>query len=587
MQQRATLSRITGGPKKRLALTAFAATLYASAIAASVPVARYDFSDFNSMYQDYQGLAKVTAVEQPIGLILDKSRGSARGAELVSGWQQGSTFPFDSFSTSGTGFVGSTATAKIGGAVVTVGTPIVPGKVYEATVVVNSATIAHSLRFSLGVTGAGGTESGTIPIGVTAVPVTVRGLLVTTATDAVARIQINNNGSFIGAIDIASVTVKEIPGTHLSQTTSTARPVVDARVNLMIQTEVLSNAVWTKTAAGTGTAPVITDNFGLAPDGTTTATRVQMALNGGTTVGDQCALSQGVTGLAAGVTISSGVWLKTNDGTTKLVQMRDDIATPAVGPILTVTGSWQFFSTENRVVQVGATGSSSVKLWLRGAQGTSDNADLLFWHPQLEIGSTLGRYQRVTTTTDYNAVGFPVTARFDGVDDCLFSLVNLDMTNTSKATVIAGVRKNSDAAFSVVVELGNALPVGSFLLAAPFSGSFSYGASARGSGIAFGTWTTTTFAAPHAAVLTESYDLASAAVLAPIRVNGTPNGAASATAGGGNFASYPLFVGRRNNASSPFNGKVATIDIIGRLVSPDEQYNLERQARQKLTGNTL
>jgi len=39
--------------------------------------------------------------------------------------------------------------------------------------------------------------------------------------------------------------------------------------------------------------------------------------------------------------------------------------------------------------------------------------------PQLEIGATATRYQRVNTDSDYDTVGFPAFAQFDAVDDAL------------------------------------------------------------------------------------------------------------------------------------------------------------------------
>jgi hypothetical protein len=43
----------------------------------------YDPSDMSTMYQDYSGKTPVTAAGQPVGLILDKSKGLTLGAELV------------------------------------------------------------------------------------------------------------------------------------------------------------------------------------------------------------------------------------------------------------------------------------------------------------------------------------------------------------------------------------------------------------------------------------------------------------------------------------------------------------------------
>jgi hypothetical protein len=58
--------------------------------------ALFDPSDMSTLYQDAAGTTPVTAVEQPVGLMLDKAQGMMLGPELVSngdfsngltGWQ--------------------------------------------------------------------------------------------------------------------------------------------------------------------------------------------------------------------------------------------------------------------------------------------------------------------------------------------------------------------------------------------------------------------------------------------------------------------------------------------------------------------
>ena len=45
----------------------------------------YDPSDLSTLFQDAAGTTPVTAMEQPVGLILDKSQGLVLGPELVTG----------------------------------------------------------------------------------------------------------------------------------------------------------------------------------------------------------------------------------------------------------------------------------------------------------------------------------------------------------------------------------------------------------------------------------------------------------------------------------------------------------------------
>lgn len=54
----------------------------------------------------------------------------------------------------------------------------------------------------------------------------------------------------------------------------------ETRANLLLHSSGANESAWTKDAAGTGVAPVVTPNFAVAPDGTTTADRVQSSQGG-------------------------------------------------------------------------------------------------------------------------------------------------------------------------------------------------------------------------------------------------------------------------------------------------------------------
>jgi len=80
MQIRAT--RLTAiSQAVRQAYGAFTPSLL---FAANEPGVWYDPSDMSTMFQDAAGTTPVTAVEQPVGLMLDKSKGLVLGPELVT-----------------------------------------------------------------------------------------------------------------------------------------------------------------------------------------------------------------------------------------------------------------------------------------------------------------------------------------------------------------------------------------------------------------------------------------------------------------------------------------------------------------------
>ncbi len=167
----------------------------------------------------------------------------------------------------------------------------------------------------------------------------------------------------------------------------------ESRTNLLIRSSEFDNATWVKSAIGTGSVPIVTPNFGLAPDGTMSADRVQLALNGGTTTADQSYMGCSPTWVA-GNSYYLSIWMKTNDGSTKIIRMD---ANGMPGGNVTVTGDWQRFTLSLGVLDTPARPITMPRL--RGAQGTSDSADLLIWGAQLERGALATSYIPTTAAT--------------------------------------------------------------------------------------------------------------------------------------------------------------------------------------------
>lgn len=205
--------------------------------------------------------------------------------------------------------------------------------------------------------------------------------------------------------------------------------------------------------------------------------------------------------------------------------------------------------------------------------GTVSNA-------QLEYGSAATTYQRVTTATDYDTVGFPHYLKFDGVDDSL-STAAIDFTATDKMTVMAGVRKNIDAESGVIVETGtNRTIAGCFGVRGPAGASATYDIGATGT---TGTGVNTTpanFAAPITSVISASFDISKLAYLGigPIRINGVQQANGFSGAGVttiGTFASASLQIGRLNAGILPFNGNLNQLVVRGAAtadLTPGESY---------------
>jgi len=169
--------------------------------------------------------------------------------------------------------------------------------------------------------------------------------------------------------------------------------------NLLTYSQEFGNVVWTKISNGVGTIPTVTENAGTAPDGTQTADLVQLRLNGGTTTSDFSSIYQ-LANVTSGLSYSLSFWAKSSDSISSyLVQFRDDQSS-TVATTVTVTGSWQRFTFSGTAV----TTLLNFRWWLRGAQGTSNSADIYLWGAQLNIGALHPYY--VSVATAYQAPRF-------------------------------------------------------------------------------------------------------------------------------------------------------------------------------------
>jgi hypothetical protein len=507
----------------------------------------YDPSDFTTMFQDSVGTTPVTAVEQPVGLILDKSKGLALGSELVTNgtfdtnttgwtlWQTG-ILSVDNFR-----LKVENGAATISGAYQLI--TVVVGRTYKFEGVKEAGT-ALSPRYYLG-TSVGGTQYASNATSGQVFIATSTTLVVTAATQS----------TVLGATAFFdNISVRELPGNHASQSTSASRPVLSARVNQLTYTEDFSNAAWVAANSGTAAVGVKTNNFGTAPDGSTTAARIQLDVSAGS-VGNQSQVYQ-YPPVTVGAAHTYSAWIRTNDSSTKVIQA---FTAGAASPqTITVTGTWTRFTTSR-------TPSSNPDAFqfilVKGT--TSDTADLLVWHPDVRVtndGVGIPAYQRVAAATDYDTSGFPLYLRFDGTDDSL-STASIDFSATDKMSVFSGVRKLSDAAGGNIVSLGNVTSVnGSFELRAPRAAAPNYMFASRGTSFADAN-IASGYSAPITNVVTGIADIS--ADLCALRINGTVVASPTTDQGTGNYSSAVVFVGRLGGTALSFNGRLYSLIVRG------------------------
>ena len=174
--------------------------------------------------------------------------------------------------------------------------------------------------------------------------------------------------------------------------------------NLLSRSEEFDNTSWIKNYGGTGSAPIVTANQGISPDGNMTAERVQFALNEGTGSTNFSIIQKSVT-VASAATTAKSIYLKSfdNNNYDMVIYETSDASGTNVKKI-TVTGEWQRFNVFGAVPST----SSGLTFGLRNivVTGLSDSADILVWGAQLVKGSSALTYQKTVDRLDIPRIDY-------------------------------------------------------------------------------------------------------------------------------------------------------------------------------------
>jgi len=533
------------------------------------------------MFQDSAGTTPVTAVEQPVGLILDKSKGLAIGAELTTP----SSGPYGSLPSWAASVNGSLALSS--GAVrstapggtasrLEISFSVISGMSYSITAQMNSNFGIVPVAF-VNVS----PSDFTVPSsGQQAIRANLRATATGTATlrfyprSSTGASQVS--GDFV---EFSSFSVRELPGNHASQATSASRPVLRARVNLLTYSEQFDNAAWTKTNS------TVTPNVIAGPTGATTADiLIPSAVNAQHRV-DQVTTSAAVPHTFSVYAKNAGynfIWVRigSNGAYFDLTTGATSGITGGLTATCTSQGNGWFLCTVSGTTALNDT----VRINAIAVALTSDfigdgTSGVYLWGADLRVtndGVGIPAYQRINAATDYDTTGFPLYLAFDGVDDSL-ATASINFSATDKMTVFAGVRKLSDAATSLIVESGidSSSASSSFGLMGPtVGGSNKYVFNSSGSaGPSVPFTTSTTFNAPVTSVLTGLGDISGDG--ATLRINGVVINSSGTDQGTGNYAAASVFIGRRNSTSIPFNGRIYSIIVRGASTNADQLARAE------------
>ena len=254
----------------------------------------YDPSDLTTMFEDAGGTTAVHVpgngtADSPVGLIYDKSKGTPTfGSEVVTngnfasgttGWsiyQQAGVGTLTA--SAGVATLTNSATATFGTAYQAIPTTI--GVAYRVTgiLVSSTGTVFNALRKSDDMPATVNVVSIYSVNGALSANTNCAGWFVATASTTYISVQTNGASKSISFKDIS---VKALPGNPAIQTTSTARPTLSARYNLLTATSTLATqsvttvaTTYTLTFSGAGTITLSGTKTGTYSAGTNTLSGV-------------------------------------------------------------------------------------------------------------------------------------------------------------------------------------------------------------------------------------------------------------------------------------------------------------------------
>jgi hypothetical protein len=382
-------------------------------------------------------------------------------------------------------------------------------------------------------------------------------------------------------------------GNHRTQSTALNRPTYARHPlggirNLLTRTEQFDNAAWTDLGGIIRTAD--TD---VAPDSTTSADTVEA-----TSINRN--FSQGTTqSYSAGLDFTASIYVKKTTSATTFpffslnrtsspTRFSSCILNTNTGVVTGRTGGSQFGTNFTSIsdgdywrvsftlpsIEAGTQGLSIYPAASTdGTTFVNVTGSTILWGAQLELGSTATAYQRVGSTFDVTEAGVPdlYYLSYDGIND---SLATASFAwGTDKATVVAGVRKLSDAARRTLVEHTASIDAnnGGFHLTAPNAASATFAFESKGTTLTDAV--ASSVAAPTTRVLTGIGDIAGDSAI--IRLDGSVVDTDTGDQGSGNYASAVNHFGARAGTSLFFNGREYSNVGINRLLTTGELAALE------------
>ena len=185
---------------------------------------------------------------------------------------------------------------------------------------------------------------------------------------------------------LIEVVGNDIPRIDYTDSTEGVLLLENSSENLVTYSEDISQSSWLKITGGSGSAPVITSNYAISPDGTQNASRVILDA-GSASPSNLSMIRTNASGLSNPHSISSSFYIKSNTSDNYTLLFYNG----GLNPIKVIANdSWQKIELSESVSSTAD--RIHLGLWDFGGILTDSYADVSIWGAQLETNSVASSY---------------------------------------------------------------------------------------------------------------------------------------------------------------------------------------------------